>query len=111
MELYASTFVSLLRFLLFRIVTEHFSRNIIISVVAAKIWYLKMFGFYWATIIIVVEKVRQICKPPAQCSVLSSVNSQLLATGATAGCFGSSKDGIKSGLPAAFWTLLVDSQP
>jgi len=34
------------------VISEHFSKNcVVISVVAAKIWYLKkMCGFYWATL-------------------------------------------------------------
>jgi len=34
------------------VISEHFSKNrVIISVVAAKIWYLKkMCSFYWATL-------------------------------------------------------------
>jgi len=33
------------------VISQHFSKNrMIISVVGAKIWYLKMYGFYWATL-------------------------------------------------------------
>ena len=38
------------------VISERFSKNLmILSVVAAKIWYLKMFGFYWATLYILFE--------------------------------------------------------
>jgi len=39
------------RLLLSAVISEHFSKNyMIISVVAAKIWYLKNVRFYWATL-------------------------------------------------------------
>jgi len=38
------------------VISEHFSKNcMIISVVAAKIWYLKMYGFYWATLYFICQ--------------------------------------------------------
>jgi len=39
------------RLLFSAVISKHFSKNrMIISVVAAKIWYLKKCGFYWATL-------------------------------------------------------------